>query len=251
MVGFVLRKETIMVTESEESTEEAKETKMEGKISRKQVFVQGIFLIAIVMIVMAMALSGVVEEGPAVGIIGVITGYALGSTITTVQQATAERERQRIRELEKKLEEAKEKLTPAWVMAQHRLDRYLEQNSRHIRQIFILSVIAMVIGFGMVILGIWEAIQSPDELVPAAISGVAGLITEFIGTTFLFLFRSTVQQARDYAPMLERMGSVGMVMHIVDTIPEPDLKSQTKAKVSVLLMQQMGEIPAETEGVGG
>ncbi|MGZ3643806.1 MAG: TRADD-N-associated membrane domain-containing protein, partial [Ktedonobacteraceae bacterium] len=53
---------------------------------------------------------------------------------------------------------------------------------------------------------------------PALIGALAGIITEFIGATFLFIYRSTVQQAANYMKTLERINSVGMATKILDTI---------------------------------
>jgi hypothetical protein len=77
---------------------------------------------------------------------------------------------------------------------------------------------------------------------------LAGVITEFIGATFLFIYRSAIQQAVDYSKSLERINSVGMAMQILDTMPNTpdpgvpeDLKSKTKATLVELLVQQAYE----------
>ena len=105
----------------------------------------------------------------------------------------------------------------------------------------------MLVGFAILILGIYQAIQSPSILVPATIASIAGVITEFIGASFLFIYRSTIQQAIDYSKTLERINSVGMAMQILDTMPDEtksdDLKSKTKATLVELLVRQAYEIP--------
>ena len=68
-------------------------------------------------------------------------------------------------------------------------------------------------------------------------------ITQFIGATFLFIYRSTIQQPINYSRTLERINSVGMAMQILDTMPDAttpeDLKSKTKASLVQLLVQQV------------
>ena len=79
-------------------------------------------------------------------------------------------------------------------------------------------------------------------MTPAWIGGIAGVITEFIGATFLFIYRSTVRQAASYNQTLERMNSVGMAMQILDSISgeSKEMQDLTKAEIVKLLVQQSG-----------
>jgi hypothetical protein len=149
---------------------------------------------------------------------------------------------QRIAQAESKVEAEPEKAKPAWDLARATLEAYFNRNLSQITSIFWLSVIVMVIGFAIIVGGIIKAFQDPDVLGPAGIAATCGLITEFIGATFLFIYRSTIQQAIDYSQTLERINSVGMAMQILDTMPDQtksdDLKSQTKATLVELLVKQ-------------
>jgi len=159
--------------------------------------------------------------------------------------------RERLAIAESKAEAEPEKAKPAWDLASITLEAYFNQNLSQINYIFWLSVCVMIAGFAILIWGISQAIRSPDTFVPAAIASVAGVITEFIGATFLFVYRSTIQQASSYSRTLERMNSVGMAMQILDTMPDEanpdDLKSKTKAILVELLIQQAHEALEKTE----
>jgi len=134
------------------------------------------------------------------------------------------------------------------------LEAYFNKNLSQIASIFWLSVLVMVAGFAILLYGIWRSVQTPDVLGPATIAGISGIITEFIGATFLFIYRSTIQQAVNYSKTLERINSVGMAMQILDTMPDDanptDLKSTTKADLVKLLVQQVQEIPKTTQTAG-
>jgi hypothetical protein len=157
----------------------------------------------------------------------------------------------KISQAEARLEKEPEKAKPAWDLARATLESYFNRNLSQITSIFWLSVVVMMIGFGIIVWGISQSIQNPTTLLPAAIASIAGIITEFIGATFLFIYRSTVQQATNYSKTLERINSVGMAMQILDTMPDGansgDLKSQTKARLIELLIHQSYEIPDKTE----
>ncbi len=97
----------------------------------------------------------------------------------------------------------------------------------------------MAVGFGFILYGIRSAFAAQSgAITPAVISGLAGVITEFIGATFLFLYRSTIQQAAGYTQTLERINSVGMAMQILDSISSEskELQDETKAEIVKLLL---------------
>jgi len=152
---------------------------------------------------------------------------------------------ERIALAESKAEAEPEKTKPAWDLARVTLESYFNRNLSQVTAIFWLSVIVMFIGFAIIIWGITQAIQSPNSTLPAVITGLAGVITEFVGTTFLLIYRSTMEQAITYTKTLERINSVGMAMQILDTIPndakDDGLKDSTKATVVKMLMQQAYE----------
>lgn len=162
---------------------------------------------------------------------------------------------ERIALAESRAETAPEKAKPAWDLARVTLEAYFNRNLSQINYIFWLSVCVMIVGFGIIIWGISQAIQTPNALVPATIAGAAGIITEFIGATFLFIYRSTIRQASSYAETLERMNSVGMAMQILDTIPDEakpdDIRNKTKAVIVELLIRQTHGAYEKTGGNKG
>jgi len=149
---------------------------------------------------------------------------------------------EKIAEAESKISDEPTQVTPAWDLARVTLEAYFSRNLSQITAIFWLSVTVMIVGFAIIVWGISQAIQSPDSVIAASIAAGAGVITEFIGATFLFIYRSAIEQAINYSKTLERINSVGMAMKILDTMPDEakpdDLKSNTKAKLVELLIQQ-------------
>jgi hypothetical protein len=130
----------------------------------------------------------------------------------------------------------------AWDLARITLEAYFTRNLSQINSIFWLSVAVMVVGFALLTWGVSQALSNPSAVIPASLTVGAGVITEFIGATFLFIYRSTIQQAISYSQTLERINSVGMAMQILDTmpesVPEHDLRSKTKASLVELLVRQ-------------
>ena len=156
--------------------------------------------------------------------------------------------RQRIAQAEEKIATQPEKAKPAWDLARATLEAYFNRNLSQVSSIFRLSVVVMSMGFGVVVWGVVQGINHPDDIKPATIAAFSGIITEFIGATFLFIYRSTITQAVNYSRTLERINSVGMAMQILDTMPDEtkadDLKSKTKAAIVELLIRQSYELQA-------
>lgn len=173
---------------------------------------------------------------------------AMIATITSIilafiqKNATEKKIRERLSQAELKVEKEPEKAKPAWDLARVTLESYFNKNLNQVTAIFWLSVFVMLAGFGIIVWGIMQAIQTPTSVLPSIVTGFSGVITELIGATFLFVYRSTMQQALNYTKTLERINSVGMAMQILDTIPEKsekdNLKESTKALVIKALMQQ-------------
>lgn len=159
--------------------------------------------------------------------------------------------REKIAEAESRVEAEPGKVKPAWDLARVTLEAYFNRNLSQISSIFWLSVVVMLVGFGIIIWGVSQAIQSPDAVAPAAIASAVGVITEFIGATFLFIYRSAIQQGMIYSKTLERINAVGMAMQILDTIPDAtgpdDLKSKTKASMVELLIRQTHDAARDDE----
>lgn len=175
-------------------------------------------------------------------ILPIIVGGITALLQSLFNKQADDRVRKRIVEAENKAEKEPEKSKPAWDLARVTLESYFNKNLSQVTAIFWLSVIVMFIGFGIIVWGITQAITLPNSTLPTVVTGLAGVITELIGATFLFLYRSTMEQAVNYTKTLERINSVGMAMQILDTIPnnakDDNLKNSTKAIVVKMLMQQ-------------
>ena len=175
-------------------------------------------------------------------VISFLVGAIVAVAQALLQRRIEERTREKIDLAEEKVEREPNKAKPAWDLARVTLEAYFNRNLRQVSAIFWVSVVVMSMGFGIVIWGIKQALQSPSSPLVAVITGSSGIITEFIGATFLFIYKSTMRQALDYTKTLERINAVGMAMQILDTIPDEatssDLKSITKAEVVKVLMKR-------------
>lgn len=180
----------------------------------------------------------------AIGYFALVRDRSLWSILDTTSKFYLEA----LKAAQQKVDKEPEKAKPAWDLARITLEAYFNKNLSQINNIFILSLFVMLVGFGFVLYGIWLVFQNPQNISPAIIAGVAGIISQFIGATFLLIYRSTIEQAANYTKTLERINSVGMAMQILDTTTESVNQAQltepqqkvldAKIEIAKLLLKQ-------------
>src|SRR6266702_3526943 len=149
----------------------------------------------------------------------------------------------KIEEVEKRVLENPKEAKAAWDLARVKLESYLNRNLDQVRSIFWLTVFVMLVGFSLIGFGILKAFASPTNLYPSIIAAGSGVLVNFIGATFLVLYKSTMAQSAEYMNILERINAVGMSVQIVETLDGADagkLKQETTAEIAKRLLEIYG-----------
>lgn len=213
--------------------------------------VRRIIILSIVLVVIAILAALIGEVAPPIknvsepiaAVLGILAGVlALG--IFAYQKSRQETKRaEKIETVEKRAHEHPNETRAAWELARVKLESYLDRNLKQVRSIFWLTVFIMLVGFGLIGFGIFKVYESPDTFTASLISAVAGIIINFIGATFLILYRSTMSQAKDYVSILERINAVGMSVQILEKLEDDDtkLKQQTTANIALRLLEIYSE----------
>ena len=145
---------------------------------------------------------------------------------------------QRVERAEQRAQENPNQPQAAWDLARIKLESYLNRNINQVRSIFWLTSLVMVVGFGFIGFGVVKAFDSPDSINAALLSSGCGLLVNFIGATFLVLYKSTMQQAKEYVSILERINAVGMSVQVLEKLEggNDELRYQTTAELSKQLL---------------
>ena len=146
-----------------------------------------------------------------------------------------------------RVEQNPDKAKPAWDLATAKLEAYLSANLKQSNWIFSLSVVVMIIGFVFLTTAIFLTLQNPEFTTPALVAGIGGALTEFIGATFLVLYRSALEHSTNFIKSLDKTSSVGVAMQILDNISTD--KDETvrekiidaKIEVAKLLLSNLSE----------
>jgi hypothetical protein len=92
--------------------------------------------------------------------------------------------------------------------------------------------------FVVMVWGVLVGFYEPHATIPATIGAAAGVLTQFIGATFLFIYRSTLDQATEFNRTIERINSVGMAWYILQTMPdetEDRISQKNEARLALIL----------------
>lgn len=145
----------------------------------------------------------------------------------------------KIEEVERRYEENPKETQAAWDLARLKLESYLNRNLNQVRAIFWLTVLVMLFGFSLISYGVFHVYESPENFKPSIMVAVSGILVNFVGATFLVIYKSTMQQAKEYMGIIERINAVGMSVQILENLggSNLELKEKTTAEISKQLLQ--------------
>jgi hypothetical protein len=136
--------------------------------------------------------------------------------------------------------------TKAWDLANIKLEQYFDRNLHQTNGMFCLALFVVFAGLGLIAWTIMYSLAHAQSGSTLLIEIGAGVITQFIGATFMVLYRSTIQQASSNVEILERINAVGMAMQIIADVPKDDpLHNKTKAELANLLLRGSHKIREE------
>jgi len=169
-----------------------------------------------------------------VGMAGAVTGVFTQLKLSARREQRVE---QRVQVLQTKAEAEPEQVRFAWDLARVKLEAYFDRNLSQVKGIFFVSLTVMIVGFGFVSYAVVISISHPQSSA-TYVSAICGIITEFIGATFMLIYRSTMAQANSFTTILERINTVGMAVQILDSMEksEVQLKNETRSEIVKLLL---------------
>jgi len=132
----------------------------------------------------------------------------------------------------------------AWNLARVTLEQYFSRNLIQVNLVFWVAVFVMGVGFILIIVAIMLAVKSTSVTPASLVSAISGALAQFIGATFMVIYKSTMSQANDFVAVLNGINRVGMAAQMLDGIDEGSLKSQTRAKMAVILLGGTDHTPS-------
>jgi len=171
---------------------------------------------------------------PLASVIGFMFPEALRRLVTRQTERIRDEELEdSLKDAEKEVEEKPLAARPVWEVSRLQLEVYIRKNQSQVNSIFWVTLIVMLVGFGLVGFGVYHAVTD-SAISVAVLTTASGVITQFIGATFLFIYKSTIAQASTYVETLERINSVGMAVQILDSIPDDQVETKNNARAEMV-----------------
>lgn len=159
-------------------------------------------------------------------------GYSIGAliffTLIIFQPFDDKKEQQE--EIKKEEKEQPDKIKPTWEYGKVELMEQLEVTKKQIRITFWCSLIAII--FGLVLIFKIIITQNLDKDI-SILGIIGGVIVEFIGATFLFMYKSLISQLNENLKILERLNFVGIGIKILDTLESENKEEVNSAKMKL------------------
>jgi hypothetical protein len=208
--------------------------------------------------------------GVLVFVIALILLYSMDRKYHLMQQ----QEEARLQMAQTNAAENPDQASPAWELAGANLQRYFTRNLSQVRQVFYVSLGVMIAGFAFVLYGVYQQVtwqsawqaawldkfaqtgaQPPEILskisAPTWIASISGLITQFIGATFMVIYRSTMAQANEFVTVLDRINTVGIAMKVLDQIPDADAGKNASREQLIHLLLSPNPKPPKALSISG
>jgi len=190
-----------------------------------------------------------------------VTALVLLYSVERQYRLMQEQEEQRLQAAQARVRDNPDKASPSWELAGANLEKYFARNLSQVRQVFYVSVGVMLAGFSFVLYAVYQQVTwqatwlaqhpnvAPTITPPTWIASISGLITQFIGATFMVIYRSTMAQANEFVTVLDRINTVGIAMKVLDQIPDTDAtKNSTRQQLISLLLSQGVKSPVPGTG---
>lgn len=129
------------------------------------------------------------------------------------------------------------------------LEKYLNINLQQSKWIFWFSVIIFFVGSYFIFNGIQRGFDKGAELGVTIVSTISGIIINFISASFLVIYKSTSEQAKDYVKILEKINSVTLALQIMESLEDSDSieKNNLKSQIISALLDKQNEIKSKVK----
>ncbi len=133
---------------------------------------------------------------------------------------------------------------PAWDLAYARIELYVDRNLWQVVGIFVAIIAVMLGGFAIIGIGVEKMLAAPQLFEAKGYAAIlttgSGVLVEFIGATFLVIYKATMSQAQGYVSMLERINAVGMSAQLIESVNASNLKDDARINLAQQLLRMYG-----------
>jgi uncharacterized membrane protein len=120
----------------------------------------------------------------------------------------------------------------------NQLNEYYTINKKQARSSFRFSIFSIVIGLITIITGIWLYYLDSGNIEIGYISAISGLILEFIGGAYFFMYKKSLEQVNFFFGQLIKIQDTMLSINLADNIKDEIKKTEMNEKIIVSLLER-------------
>jgi hypothetical protein len=120
----------------------------------------------------------------------------------------------------------------------NQLNEYYTINKNQAKSSFRFSVFAIVIGLITIITGIWLQYLDIAKIEISYITSISGLILEFIGGAYFFIYKKSLEQVNFFFGQLIKIQDTMLSINLANNIENLDRKTEMNEKIIVSLLER-------------
>lgn len=142
-------------------------------------------------------------------------------------------------EIKKKISQGHDDIFNTIQLSLNQLTEYYTINLSQARTSYRWSITAILVGILTLLAGIWLVyFDTNPKLDLALISGVSGVIIEFIGASNLYIYNKSLKQLNLYFQELIRVQDTMLAIELCEKIQDDAKKTEVKEKIIINLMKR-------------
>jgi len=120
----------------------------------------------------------------------------------------------------------------------NQVSEYYTINKAQARISFMYSIFAITIGLLTIIAGIWLRYLGKIEFELSFLTGVAGIISEFIGVSCFFLYKKSLEQLNSFFNQLMVIQDTMLAINLARNLSTPESKNEIETKIISTLLER-------------
>ncbi len=118
----------------------------------------------------------------------------------------------------------------------NQLDEYYTINKEQNKKSYTFAAFMITVGFVCLVAAIIMFFANPDQYLIAIISGVAGILAEYIGATSLVLYKESTGHINEFIERLTYLQKVMLAIDLTEKLPDAKRDEQISSIISGLIM---------------
>lgn len=120
----------------------------------------------------------------------------------------------------------------------NQLDEYYTINKNQSKSSYRFSVAMILIGFVLIVVTVIVYFRSPNKYALSIITGLTGLLTEFIGATSLLLYRESTKHLNEFIERLTYLQKIMLAIDLAEKLPNKKKEKQISKIIEGLISKK-------------